>query len=701
MTTRVTRELLLAKGTPKCAHLRHVKKIDLSNLQLSTSDLDPRLLSQMTRLKELNVSGNLLSEIPPNLGLVELRVLNCANNQLEDIMSLSQFPHLEDLIYEDNLYLTISDHYKMMYMLSNLQRINGKDITSSANHLRFVNSRELMARVTSFWEKNYKDQFSDPPSPEEIREVGKAFVKSAVAKVNYGPNSLREFTKWRVETIATELVASLEQNEKEEASDSEENKSEEEEDEDDINVNFEKYQNDSKDTPRKSMRIQHQREGQMLSTPQSSKSRSGVAKQNETRTSLRKRNHSVTPGTLAEEKRTPRKKSKCKTPIALEPLHFLQSHSKNNNPDDFSTQLWACAFEPESNSTQILDAGLQSSRTVATCGGDSVCVIDCETGKVQHKYKSMGEEFFSLAWTTLTVVDKGHRRKLNILAVGGRKGVVKLIHTRVNYCYGQIKAHKKPISTLCFNPKRETFLFTGSYDESIILWDIGVPDCDYNFKVSQLLTLKVCSTPLRVSLVPTCPDQYLVAASDNGCFAWDITLSKRDGKRQIEMEFVFPIYEDEDADGNFHMVDSLAFCNQDLVASKNLMQGSIYLWSWSRTLKARRKQSKKVNAVILWEMEWSKTDVPYISLFTCPEENRILCGDEKGDVWMYELPEFTKEEKTSGTKFSPTQILQWPAVRVQGNIIEGSLINSVTTDPGFRYLIAITDKNIIAIWKRT
>uniref|UniRef100_A0A4W3J809 Leucine-rich repeat and WD repeat-containing protein 1 n=1 Tax=Callorhinchus milii TaxID=7868 RepID=A0A4W3J809_CALMI len=615
MTTRVTRELLLAKGTPKCAHLRHVKKIDLSNLQLSTSDLDPRLLSQMTRLKELNVSGNLLSEIPPNLGLVELRVLNCANNQLEDIMSLSQFPHLEDLIYEDNLYLTISDHYKMMYMLSNLQRINGKDITSSANHLRFVNSRELMARVTSFWEKNYKDQFSDPPSPEEIREVGKAFVKSAVAKVNYGPNSLREFTKWRVGSF----------------------------------VSLSNYWADD-------LVSLHANE---VTVP-------------------------MVKGGGLEICFSPH----LQTPIALEPLHFLQSHSKNNNPDDFSTQLWACAFEPESNSTQIL--GIFN-----TTIKPSMFYSKCQAGR------NLRREFFSLAWTTLTVVDKGHRRKLNILAVGGRKGVVKLIHTRVNYCYGQIKAHKKPISTLCFNPKRETFLFTGSYDESIILWDIGVPDCDYNFKVSQLLTLKVCSTPLRVSLVPTCPDQYLVAASDNGCFAWDITLSKRDGKRQIEMEFVFPIYEDEDADGNFHMVDSLAFCNQDLVASKNLMQGSIYLWSWSRTLKARRKQSKKVNAVILWEMEWSKTDVPYISLFTCPEENRILCGDEKGDVWMYELPEFTKEEKTSGTKFSPTQILQWPAVRVQGNIIEGSLINSVTTDPGFRYLIAITDKNIIAIWKRT
>lgn len=32
--------------------------------------------------------------------------------------------------------------------------------------------------------------------------------------------------------------------------------------------------------------------------------------------------------------------------LDLEPLHFLQCHSKNNSPRDLETQLWACAFEP-------------------------------------------------------------------------------------------------------------------------------------------------------------------------------------------------------------------------------------------------------------------------------------------------------------------------------------------------------------------
>lgn len=38
-----------------------------------------------------------------------------------------------------------------------------------------------------------------------------------------------------------------------------------------------------------------------------------------------------------------------------------------------------------------LDVWMQSSRNVAICGGDSVCIIDCETGIVHHKYKSIGD----------------------------------------------------------------------------------------------------------------------------------------------------------------------------------------------------------------------------------------------------------------------------------------------------------------------
>lgn len=38
-------------------------------------------------------------------------------------------------------------------------------------------------------------------------------------------------------------------------------------------------------------------------------------------------------------------------PVHLKPLHVLQCHSKKDSAEDFSTQLWACAFQPLHGST--------------------------------------------------------------------------------------------------------------------------------------------------------------------------------------------------------------------------------------------------------------------------------------------------------------------------------------------------------------
>lgn len=80
----------------------------LSKLQLKTGDLDPRLFSRLRHLQKLDLSDNLLDKFPNSLSLPDLRVLNCNNNKLEDVTALKQFPLLEELTYENNVYLTVS-----------------------------------------------------------------------------------------------------------------------------------------------------------------------------------------------------------------------------------------------------------------------------------------------------------------------------------------------------------------------------------------------------------------------------------------------------------------------------------------------------------------------------------------------------------------------------------------------------------------
>ncbi|XP_045895008.1 leucine-rich repeat and WD repeat-containing protein 1-like isoform X1 [Micropterus dolomieu] len=46
--------------------------------------------------------------------------------------------------------------------------------------------------------------------------------------------------------------------------------------------------------------------------------------------------------------------SKTHQPVHLKPLHVLQCHSKQDSSEDFSTQLWACAFPSLPDSTDTV-----------------------------------------------------------------------------------------------------------------------------------------------------------------------------------------------------------------------------------------------------------------------------------------------------------------------------------------------------------
>ena len=68
-------------------------------------------------------------------------------------------------------------------------------------------------------------------------------------------------------------------------------------------------------------------------------------------------------------------------PLAFDPVHFIRSHSKNNDPADIQTQIWDVVFEPDPNDRD------KTTSKVATCGGNSICIIDVVNGTVLMKYK--------------------------------------------------------------------------------------------------------------------------------------------------------------------------------------------------------------------------------------------------------------------------------------------------------------------------
>ncbi|XP_055964183.1 leucine-rich repeat and WD repeat-containing protein 1 [Sorex fumeus] len=631
----LTARLLMQRGRPKTDRLGKIRNLDLSGLELLSEHLDPKLLSRLKQLQELDISNNQLDSLPPNLGLAHLRVLHCSHNQLTDVTSLAQFPQLEELSLEGNPFLTISDSLKAAFLLPNLRKVNGKDATSTAAQGKSLN-RELTSRVTAYWEN-----FMASLSPEEALEKAQAeFVSSAVRDVRYGPESLRDFTQWRVQKISEALVAS-----------------------------------GGSYKQAKERRTQEPR------------AKTAAPKRLKDASSSHVPSKRVCSSHLGKMEANPRELRE--SDLELEPVHFLQCHSKNNSPRDLDTQLWACAFEP------AWDEGA-ASQTVATCGGEAVCVIDCQTGIVLHKYKALGEEFFSVAWTAVTVVTHtGHKKRWSVLAAAGLRGLVRLLHVRAGFCCGVIRAHKKAIATLCFSPTHETHLFTASYDKRVILWDIGAPNLDYEFQARPLLTLDAASIPLRLCPVPSCPDTYLLAGCEGGCCCWDVRLDQPQKRRPCEVEFIF-----EGAKPGSRRVDGLAFVNKDVVASKGSDLGSICLWSWSQTWAARDGQAT-VGVVVLARLQWSSTELAYFSLSACPDEGIVLCGDEEGSVWVYDVRHILAQPlPLLAAPQAPMQILKWPQPWALGQAVTRTMVNTVVANSTFTYLTALTDSNIVAIWRR-
>ncbi|XP_075878610.1 leucine-rich repeat and WD repeat-containing protein 1 isoform X1 [Nelusetta ayraudi] len=716
---KITEKVLLEKASPKTSELEQIKTLNLSKLGLKHKDLPVKLLSRLVSLESLNLSGNRLQEFPRDLKLPLLRFLDMSDNQIEDVTTLEALSGVEELKMENNLYVTVSDNHKLMVLLPKLRLYNGKDITSSANHLRFVYTEHLKTRIVAVWEKSFS--LSQPITKEKTSSVEKSFISMARQQVKFGPSSVSDFTKWRVEILAKEYLNSLTEPKKEskvaemkESSDvltpTKRKLTAAEESQSPVTLMPRKKPRTdlpANDSPRKTglrpltpaetnpVRSSPRKTGQPPSAParrETPRKSSAVSRQKEGVAQVKQG------GGVGAVKQLHVGKNASKTkPVHLKPLHVLQCHSKKDSAEDFSTQLWACAFQPLHGSTG-------GSRLVATCGGESVCVIDCEVGMVMKKYKVPGEEFFSLAWSTV-LMSTGNKsaaaQPCSILAVGGKRGVVKLIHPRNNVAYGEFRASRKALSVLRFNHRQGNFLFTGSYDKKIVMWDIGGVDGQYNYKVVQLLVLEGSATPLHLCLPLSAPGSHLLTACDDGLHCYNTQLGSNT-KRSKEMEITFPIYKKENKERDYHTVDGLSFLTDDIVASKNFMHNCIYLWSWSATRAQKPdRKSLEVSAVVLAELQWTSTEIPYLSLNTCPGRGYIVCGDDKGRLWTYHVTDLQKSNFQAGKPIQPTEVLEWPAPVSRGHgQVEGPSINSVAMDPELGFLVALSDKNMVIVWKK-
>ncbi|KAK7083950.1 hypothetical protein SK128_003393, partial [Halocaridina rubra] len=396
------------------------------------------------------------------------------------------------------------------------------------------------------------------------------------------------------------------------------------------------------------------------------------------------------------------------------------THSKNNDPADVQTQIWQCIFEPSQENPH------ESTGIVATCGGSSVCFINVDDGEVHLKYNrniksSAGvENLYALAWTALSLDNTG-LKKMNILAAAGTKSTVLLIHPDAGVCYQMFRTvPTKAAAVVCsllFHPKKATWLFCGHEDGQIQIWDIGIPKLpSYETVPVHLMTVPSVARDVYNFAFSQTYD-LLICGCDGGLFAWKIDMEKIESNGSLERtEFALPM-----VDGHASVLDSICMLRDDILAAKCALHGMIYLFSIEKAISQRKAtKSKKqyettVSEDMMLRLRWSDTDNYYMNMGVDPRSCVLVCGDDKGSLWVYDLAGYVTGYLNSPLNghsqsklIEPVMTLEWP--ELEDTEVEKArklrldtydiVVDKCAVSPGADHVVAVTSNNMVCIWKR-
>ncbi|XP_042232743.1 leucine-rich repeat and WD repeat-containing protein 1-like isoform X1 [Homarus americanus] len=411
---------------------------------------------------------------------------------------------------------------------------------------------------------------------------------------------------------------------------------------------------------------------------------------------------------------------KVDDPSDFHPQYFLRTHSKNNDPADVQTQIWQCSFEPNPEKAHSM------TNVVATCGGSSVCFINVDDGEVVLKYNrstkmaTAGENLYAQVWTTLPLDSMG-LETMNILAAAGARSTVLLIHPEVGVCYQMFRTvPNKAAAVVCallFHPKKAAWLFCGHEDGQIQLWDVGIPALPrYDTTPVHLLTIPAVARDVY-NLTFSCTHDLLIAGCDGGLFGWKIDMQKIETNDRLERtEFLLP-----EVDGNGSVLDSVCMLRDDLLAAKCALHGQIYIFSISRSLKKRTMAKSgsqfetQVTDDLMLKLKWSNTDNYYMNMGVDPISCILVCGDDKGALWVYNVADYVtgkvSSPLTEGSQLppiEPVKILDWP--ELEDAEVEKArklrldtydiVVDKCAVSPGGHHIVAVTSNNMVCIWKR-
>lgn len=336
-----------------------------------------------------------------------------------------------------------------------------------------------------------------------------------------------------------------------------------------------------------------------------------------------------------------------------------------------------------------------------------VCVIDANAAKVIARLRKQGEEFYTLDWTRMeTGTFDSH-----VIACGGCLGTVYLIHAEQFCMYAYFQAHPKPVQTMKFMPNNSSLLLTAGNEKKIILWDIGklsLPDYHFSNKKVAVFDGFVFS-PLQMLVFR---DEYLFCTTEGGLFCWysaDKFKVDQVKRQKIERfsspsEIQFLFVDDEP------VVDGIALVGNDTIATKCAQTGVIFLWKPSSGLGQIKAGKSRVRATLVDELKWSNSEKLYMNIAVCHQSKMLFAGDDKGCIWVHDCsPDRagTSEKSESyipGKPRAALTMIAWPHCTSEErkpveSIDVGSIINDISCSEDMKFIVAVTDSNLVCIYK--
>jgi len=315
---------------------------------------------------------------------------------------------------------------------------------------------------------------------------------------------------------------------------------------------------------------------------------------------------------------------------------------------------------------------------------------------MKYTHKEIDHEMYSLSWT---VLECG-----NILASGSASGEVRLYHTARQVAFYSW-SHKKGIAVNAveFHTSQPSWLFTATNNSVVSLWDIGDPSPPTYNKCGHVQLLKLAADTGDIySLAWVDERQWVMVGTMQGLVGWKINKSKILDEtfpkhKPVKVEFNLP-----GVSSSTPYVDSVCALGSGLLAAKCVGYGKILVFR--AEFEGMTDQTKFYEVEVLAEFGWAKTDNFYMNIGGSIKLGMMGCGDDTGSTWVYKLPSWmtasdSHQPPSLPQKIMPIGRLHWPDL---GSKHSGGqiMLDKLAFSPCGQYLVAVTDTNIVAIWRR-